>query len=159
VQNKLWEGNCGIESTALSELIDRVGNKMGAHTICRYLPDEHYWPERSVKRAVSILDKPSIPWRTDRRRPIRLLSPPEWIEVAAPIPDYPPMLFRYKGRVHNIKKADGPERIEREWWLDEGEHRDYYCVEDDNGQRYWVFRSGHYSEEKTWKWFIHGFFA
>ncbi len=75
------------------------------------------------------------------------------------IPDYPPMLFRYKGKVHNIKKSDGPERIEREWWLEEGEHRDYYCVEDEEGHRYWVFRSGHYSEKKIDQWFIYGFFA
>ena len=69
------------------------------------------------------------------------------------------MLFRYKGQLHKIAKADGPERIEREWWLDEGPHRDYYTVEDEAGQRYWLFRSGHYTEEQTPHWFIHGFFA
>ena len=84
---------------------------------------------------------------------------PEPIEVTAPIPDYPPMLFRYKGKLHKIIKADGPERIEQEWWLQEGQHRDYYCVEDEEGCRYWLFRSGHYDAEKTYQWFIHGFFA
>ena len=56
-------------------------------------------------------------------------------------------------------KADGPERIEREWWLEGGEHRDYYIVEDEDGQRYWLFRSGHYTVSDTKQWFIHGFFA
>ena len=95
----------------------------------------------------------------DRPRPLQLLTTPERIDVTAPIPDYPPMLFRYKGKLHTIKKADGPERIEQEWWLQEGEHRDYYSVEDENGYRYWLFRSGHYTGDKTHQWFIHGFFA
>ena len=56
-------------------------------------------------------------------------------------------------------KADGPERIEREWWLDGGAHRDYYIVEDGQGQRYWLFRSGHYAGPGSSQWFIHGFFA
>jgi len=84
---------------------------------------------------------------------------PERIEVTAPIPDYPPMLFRYKNKLHKIKKADGPERIEQEWWICDGEHRDYYAVEDEDGQRYWLFRSGHYTGDKRNQWFIHGFFA
>jgi protein ImuB len=32
-------------------------------------------------------------------------------------------------------------------------------VEDENGQRYWLFRSGHYSENKIPRWFLHGLFA
>jgi protein ImuB len=68
------------------------------------------------------------------------------------------MLFRYKEEVHNIKKADGPERIEQEWWLEEGMYRDYYSVEDEKGARYWLFRSGAYDQGEP-KWFIHGFFA
>ena len=58
----------------------------------------------------------------------------------------------------NIKKADGPERIEQEWWLEQGRYRDYYCVEDENGSRYWLFRLGDYSDCEP-QWFIHGFFA
>jgi hypothetical protein len=54
-------------------------------------------------------------------------------------------------------QADGPERIEQEWWIQEGQHRDYYTVEDEEGCRYWLFRSGHYEED--YEWFIHGFFA
>ena len=59
------------------------------------------------------------------------LTRPERIEVTAPVPDYPPILFRYKNEVHYIKKADGPERIEQEWWIETGEHQDYYQVEDE----------------------------
>ena len=69
------------------------------------------------------------------------------------------MLFRYKGDIHRIKKADGPSRIEQEWWICDGLHRDYYSVEDEQGGRYWIFRLGHYNEEISPEWFIHGFFA
>lgn len=158
-QETLWVGKPALEDGALAELLDRLAGKVGADTIRRYLPDEHYWPERSIKSSSSIKDKPSIPWRTDKPRPVQLLARPEHIEVTAPIPDYPPMLFRYKEKVHHVKKADGPERIEREWWMDAGQHRDYYHVEDQNGQRYWLFRSGHYNGDGSNEWFIHGFFA
>jgi len=63
-------------------------------------------------------------WRLDRPRPIQLLATPENIEVTVPVPDYPPMNFRYKGKLHKIKKADGSERVEQEWWIQEGQHRD-----------------------------------
>ena len=92
-------------------------------------------------------------------RPTELLKQPEPIEVMALIPDNPPKFFVYKQVKHIIVKADGPERIEREWWLDAGEHRDYYQVEDEQGQRYWLFRSGHYDNHHRYQWFIHGFFA
>ncbi|RYZ43649.1 MAG: DNA polymerase Y family protein, partial [Sphingobacteriales bacterium] len=65
----------------------------------------------------------------------------------------------YKGRVHKIVRADGPERIEQEWWQHQSLHRDYYCVEDELGARYWLFRLGHYGAEDDPCWFIHGFFA
>lgn len=92
-------------------------------------------------------------------RPICLLSRPEPVKVMVPLPDYPPMMFIYKGVMHKIKKADGPERIAREWWQDDKTQiRDYYCVEDENGARYWLFRLGRYELEEP-EWFIHGFFA
>lgn len=158
-QDVLWKSTTGLEDTAIAELLDRITNKTGADTVHRYLPDQHHWPERSIKVTSNLQEKADIGWRTDRPRPIRLLPQPEPVEVTAPIPDYPPMLFIYRGRIHRIKKADGPERIEREWWLEAGEHRDYYTVEDEEGQRYWIFRLGHYDADKPHRWFIHGFFA
>ncbi len=159
VQEALWAGSQDLEGTELAELLDRLAVKVGASAIRRYLPDEHYWPERSIKLAASLTEKPATNWRTDRPRPALLLSPPVAIDVSAPVPDYPPMSFRYQGKAHYIKKADGPERIEREWWLDTGEHRDYYQVEDEDGQRYWLFRLGHYKGDTSSQWFLHGFFA
>lgn len=159
MQEQLWERVCGLENNSLAELIDRLAGKIGEGHIHRYLPDEHYWPERSIKRASSFQEHPATIWRTDSPRPTLLLPQPIPIEVMAPIPDYPPMHFRYKNVLHKIIKADGPERIEQEWWLQEGLHRDYYYVEDEHGRRYWLFRLGHYDAVKAPSWFIHGFFA
>lgn len=156
-QQKIWETTVGLDHVNLSELIDRLTGKFGADAIQRFLPSEHYWPERSVKPATSLKEQKTIEWKLDRPRPIQVLPTPEHIDVTAPVPDYPPMNFRYKGKLHKIIKADGPERIEQEWWIQQGQHRDYYAVEDEEGCRYWLFRSGHYNE--AYQWFIHGFFA
>lgn len=157
-QEVLWERNQGLNNKKLAELLDRLTVKIGATIVQRYLPDEHYWPERATKQAISIHERPTIAWKLNPR-PTKLLTKPEAIEVSVPVPDYPPMLFRHKGITHKIRKADGPERIEREWWIDEGEHRDYYQVEDELGQRYWLFRSGHCRGDNAQQWFIHGYFA
>jgi protein ImuB len=156
-QDALWTVSSKSESD-IAELIDRLAGKTGTDSIRRYLPSEHYWPERSIKATSCLTEKSSASWRTDLPRPLHLLTKPEPIEVSVPIPDYPPLLFNYKGTLHTIKKADGPERIEQEWWTDKSEYRDYYCLEDELGGRYWVFRLGDYLTGDP-KWFIHGFFA
>lgn len=157
VQEQIWAVDRGLADTALAELLDRVAGKVGAETIQRYLPAEHYWPERSVKVTASLTEEPTTAW-PEQMRPIRLLSIPEPIEVMALVPDNPPKTFIYNNKRHVIMKADGPERIGREWWLDSGEHRDYYAVEDSEGQRYWVFRSGHYDGGDA-RWYLHGYFS
>jgi len=158
-KGRLWAGSCSLEDAPLSELLDRLGTKLAPGSIHRYLPAEHYWPERSFKEALSLEEKADTSWQRSHMRPLHWLTVPERIEVSAPVPDYPPMLFRYNGRLHRVRKADGPERIEREWWLEKGLHRDYYIVEDEEGCRYWLFRSGHYGDDQDCRWFIHGFFA
>jgi protein ImuB len=157
VQEQIWAVDRGLADTALAELLDRVAGKVGAEAIRRYLPAEHYWPERSIKVATSLTEEPQVAW-PEQMRPIRLLHTPEPIEVMALVPDNPPKTFIYKDKRHHIIKADGPERIGREWWQDKGEHRDYFIVEDSEGQRYWVFRSGHYDGGDA-RWYLHGYFA
>ncbi len=159
VQVKLWQASQGLDDMQLSEMLDRLSTKFGGGHVQRFLPDEHYWPERSVKQAVLLTEQPATPWPAGKQRPVQLLATPEPIEVTAPVPDYPPMNFRYKGKLHTIKRADGPERIEQEWWIEDGQHRDYYCVQDEEGNRYWLFRLGHYDAAKTYGWYLHGFFA
>ncbi|MCQ6958294.1 Y-family DNA polymerase [Mucilaginibacter aquariorum] len=158
-QSELWSAKGGVDSTEVAELLDRVAGRIGTAHINRYLPGEHYWPERTPQANADIKKAPESEWRTDKPRPMQILDKPEPIEAMALTPDYPPKLFIWKGEQHVIVGADGPERIEREWWLEPGEHRDYYVAEDEAGRRYWLFRSGHYNAENNQHWYLHGFFA
>lgn len=156
-QAAMWNA-VGHNDKKIAELLDRVMAKAGLNAVSRFLPAEHYWPERAIKKASPLWEKKITSWRTDLPRPVCLMPNPEPIEVMAMLPDYPPMQFRYKGKLNQVVKSDGPERIEQEWWLKDGLYRDYYCVEDKEGSRYWLFRSGPYDQKQP-QWFIHGFFA
>lgn len=157
-QDEMLEMPSGLNNTGVEELVDRLTTKFTPSRINRYLPQERHWPERSIKATRSMSETTEANWVANLR-PVRMLSRPEPIDVTAPVPDYPPMMFRYKGELHKVRKADGPERIEREWWMENGRPRDYFRLEDEKGQRYWVFRSGHYEHGQPSLWFMHGFFA
>lgn len=159
VQENIWRPDMNLDDSTLTLLLDRVSNKIGESAVSRYLPLAHYWPERSFKKADSLSETTGIQWTKNKIRPLRILADPEPVSVAAPVPDYPPMLFRHKGKIHKIIKADGPERIEQEWWIAEGLYRDYYHVEDEQGNRYWLFRSGQYENGNNVSWFLHGYCA
>ena len=63
-----------------------------------------------------------------------------------------------------MKRADGPERIFGEWWRLDGEVdavRDYFQLEDEAGERFWVFRRGDGEQPSTGdlSWFLHGLFG
>lgn len=156
-QEALWS-TATRDQTAISELLDNIAGKVGMQAVQRYLPQEHHWPESSVKVVSSLDEQPETEWLTSRPRPIHLLPKPEPVEVMVVLPDYPPMHFRYKGEVIRVVRADGPERIEQEWWLRNGPPRDYYRVEAENGARYWLFRLGLYENLKP-QWFLHGYFV
>ncbi len=158
-QEKCWNETGTLTGQGIAQLMDRFCNRIGEKNIHRFLPAEHYIPERSVKKADSLSQDIDSAWCTNNPRPVQIMTTPEPVMVTAPIPDYPPMLFRYKDKVHKIIKADGPERIEQEWWLQDGRHRDYYYVEDEEGCRYWLFRSGHYDDGGSGRWFLHGYCA
>ena len=93
-------------------------------------------------------------------RPVRLLRRPEPIEALAPVPDDPPVSFRWRGARHRVRRAEGPERLAPEWWRpDHGATRDYYRVEDETGARFWLFRAGLYGADPPPRWWLHGLFG
>ena len=95
-------------------------------------------------------------------RPLRLFSNPEPVETLASVPDGPPIRFRWRRVLHEVARADGPERIACAWWRDEQGQaltRDYYRVEDKQGRRFWLFRRGLYHEHEAPRWYMHGLFA
>jgi protein ImuB len=121
-------------------------------------------PERSVARVPALSPETGASWEGDWPRPPRLLSRPEPIETMALLPDNPPVWFTWRGIRRRVRRADGPERIRGEWWKRDAEMttvRDYFRVEDETGERYWLFRSGDGEREDSGsqKWFLHGIFA
>ena len=146
-------------------LIDRLANRLGGGRVIRFAPRESHIPERATI-ATPALDapvEPSAAWPAPPR-PIRLLAPPEPIEAVAPVPDDPPVMFRWRRVRRRVVRAEGPERIAPEWWRkpDTGDAsglRDYYRVEDEDGRRYWLYREGLYRPDVPPAWFLHGLFA
>jgi len=151
----------------VAPLVDRLANRLGAGNVLRLIPENSHLPERAA-RAVSVLDdrhdaKRLQGWPAGRPRPIRLLAYPDPIEVMAPVPDDPPLMFRWRRVPHRVRRAEGPERIALEWWRapEAGTDgiRDYYRVEDEAGRRFWLYRRGLYRPDTPPAWFLHGFFA
>lgn len=153
----------------VTQLVDRLANRLGESRLYRIEPVENYVPERSVRKVVPLpgwrLNNLQLgpSWPEDFPRPVRLLKPPQPIEAMALPPDDPPLAFTWRGIRHRVRHADGPERIAGEWWKRESEMyavRDYYRVEDEDGRRFWLFRRGDGSDPATGDmgWFLHGFF-
>ncbi|MFN3231480.1 MAG: Y-family DNA polymerase [Alphaproteobacteria bacterium] len=155
-----WQQKGIGNEDGLAQLMDRLGNRFGFGHIARPEPRQSWLPERAVAQAGPFEAEPETSrWPGGRDRPLRLLSHPEPVEVTAPVPDDPPVLFRWHRRVFRVKAADGPERLEGEWWLKDQQPRDYYLVEDEEGCRYWLYREGLYDPERPPSWYLHGVFA
>ncbi|WP_161539579.1 Y-family DNA polymerase [Paramagnetospirillum kuznetsovii] len=141
----------------LPHLLDSLSNRLGPRRLMRLLPHPSHIPERCVRRRPPGAPTTVGEWPAGRY-PIRLLAHPDPIDAMAPIPDAPPLRFRWQGRLHQVVRADGPERIAPEWWHEDAEERDYYRVEDTQGLRFWLYRQGHYGQPEPPRWYLHGVF-
>ncbi|WP_245214274.1 Y-family DNA polymerase [Pararoseomonas indoligenes] len=137
---------------ALAALLDRVVQRLPAW---RLNPRESHWPERAVERVNPLAAMaPAQNWSA-QPRPLRLLRRPEQLEAMALLPDDPPFRIRWRGEWVTLRAAEGPERLEPEWWRDRPDRtvRDYYRVEMPDGRRLWVCRAG---GPGSARWFLHG---
>ena len=143
----------------VGELIDRLANRLGVRNVFKIAPITSNIPERAAIPA-DPMAATSGAWLRHLPRPTRLFAPPEPVNVIALLPDYPPAKFRWRDEMHTVRVADGPERIFGEWWQaprEVGEVRDYFRVENDRGERYWLFRTVRPGDET--RWYMHGVFA
>ncbi len=148
----------------LSGLVDVLANRVGARGVYRMAPVASDVPERSVARIAPLSEPTGSGWPGHWPRPSRLLPWPEPIETVALLPDHPPVWVTWRGIRRKVRRADGPERVFGEWWKRDAEMiavRDYFRIEDEAGERYWVFRAGdgEYAETGSHRWFLHGVFA
>ncbi len=154
----------GENDADVSDLVDTLSNRLGSESLYRMAPVASDVPERSVQRIGATTPETGDGWPSEWPRPARLLSPPELIETIAVLPDHPPVSFTWRGIRRRVRRADGPERVFGEWWKRDPELlavRDYFRVEDEAGERYWLFRAGNGEDTTTGshKWFLHGIFA
>ncbi len=173
-----YVGNAeGTDAGGLEQLIDRLAARLGSGNVVRFEGRESHLPERAQTVASALGPAPG---RTSGPalgaassiscpRPPRLLPRPEPVTAIAPVPDDPPVLFRWRRHSHRIVRAEGPERLAPEWWrtsppgpsLLGNDTRDYYRVEDADGRRFWLYREGLYDGDNDAppRWYLHGFFG
>jgi protein ImuB len=164
----------------IAYLIDRLSVRFGEHRIQRFVPQDTHIPE-GAGVAVPAQDREfgQGNWGLKRqagdppRRPLRLLERPEEIVVpASEVPDGPPRRFRWRRAQFDVTRAEGPERIAMEWWRrsvgesqsdqknNSGLTRDYFRVETREGQRFWLYRDGLFTQDHLDpRWYLHGIFS
>jgi len=187
-QESLVEEPSGEREVA--RLVDRLTVKLGTRAVRRPHAQESHLPERASGWVAAVQSSPSLlgegdrsksgggVWRrplhhashgppprasSGRHKPQRLLDRPEAIDVIYATPEGMPRRFVWRRAVHDIARAEGPERIAPEWWRQPSSARlrDYYRVEDSTGRRYWIYREGLFGDGRggTPSWFIHGLFG
>ncbi|MGL3822322.1 DUF6504 family protein [Sphingopyxis sp. R3-92] len=146
----------------LAPLVDALAGRAGEAALFRLSAIESDVPERAIGRADPLAKPAGWPiWA----RPVRMLARPEALSgVVALLPDHPPRRFAWRGRIYRVVAGDGPERIHGEWWRRVGEMwavRDYFRVEAEGGERFWLFRRGDAQEQNTGdlSWYMHGVFG
>ncbi len=148
----------------ITDLIDTISNRIGGDRLYRLAPVASDVPERCLSRIAPTAPPVGAGWPDHWPRPARLLPNPEAIETLALLPDHPPVSFTWRGIRRRVRRADGPERVFGEWWKRDAEMiavRDYFRIEDDAGERFWVFRAGDGEDAATGsqQWFLHGIFG
>lgn len=153
-----------VEETAVdvTPLVDLFENR--GQRVFRVSPVASDVPERSVQRVGPGSSEAGESWPSKWPRPARLFLHPEHIDVIALLPDQPPAVITWRGKRMRVVRADGPERIFGEWWKRPAELdavRDYFAIEVQSGERYWIYRSGDGLDASTGshRWFIHGVFG
>lgn len=153
-------------------LIDRLRNRVGPDRVYRLIQKASHLPEQTQEwrpvapdsaanedRSAGFAQAVALP--SSPTRPLRLLPEPEAVQVTSLLPDGPPRQLVWRGQRHRLRAADGPERLHDEWWRSAaayGAIRDYWLAENEDGERFWLFRRG--DGQHAWSgngnWFVHG---
>ncbi len=157
----------------LARLVDNLSNRLGRKQVLRPRVEREPQPENAcslqpmtgrrpdgaeqttVKKISSRLARQRAEPTVDdpMRRPTRLLSPPQAIEVIALAPEGLPIQFKVNQQPYTVIQYWGPERLESGWWRGPSVRRDYFRVETEHGPWWWIYR-----DMQTNKWYLHGVF-
>jgi protein ImuB len=162
-QGDIEEG-AETRGTTLAQCIDRLSVRLGEKAVRRPVPFASHIPERAQRwQSPLAAEAPSQGLLAFHARPLKMLDRPERIAVLYASPDGYPRQFRWRDRVHEVVRVEGPERIAPEWWREKGTTRlrDYYRIEDSEGRRYWIYRRGILGDGRGGlpDWFLQGLCA
>lgn len=159
-----FEAASEAQGTSLAACIDRLAVRLGQGAVNRPMAFASHIPERAQRWKPPLETEPASQGELAfHTRPLKLLDRAEMIAVLYATPDGYPQRFRWRGAVHEVARAEGPERIAPEWWRERGgaRLRDYYRIEDGEGRRYWIYRQGIIDDGRGGApdWFLQGLCA
>jgi protein ImuB len=142
-------------AVAVGMLLDRLAGRLGRSAVFEPRPVADPQPEHAWLPVAPGVGSPGASPALAGRRPVCMCARPIPLEQSLAIgPEGPPGSFRIRGRQHVVVAVHGPERIETAWWRGPTVRRDYYVIETESGERFWVFR-----HLRGGGWFLHGVFA
>lgn len=126
----IGEAGCSAsrdDAVRLATLVDRLVNRLGETRVQHLVSCARHIPELAEVRRPAIAGLPTrtatddLPPRAPTAsRPPFLLTVPEPITVTAEVPEGAPARFTWRRLTRRVVRAEGPERIAPEWWLDLG---------------------------------------
>ncbi|MEM6651671.1 MAG: DNA polymerase Y family protein [Pseudomonadota bacterium] len=154
---RLKQGSFGEDAKRADQrlvLIETLGNRIGFDHVRVFKPRGHHVPEQEFAQIEAAGVTPY--WHpAPRPRPIRLFTPPEFVQVETP--GRPPLNFKWRRLSFATDRAHGPERITPRWYREEDPRtRDYWTVQTDQGRRLWLLN---YPGEDAKDWYVAGEFA
>ena len=164
-------GDDQLDAEDFARLTDRLSVRLGETRVKRAARRDSHIPERAAGWSADTVQSGAALMLREAggqqaflltpERPLLILARPEPAEAVAEIPDGPPRSFVWRRTRHQVRQAEGPERLAPEWWRPPGraspKTRDYFRIETVEGRRFWLFRDGLYGPETlNPQWFVHG---
>ncbi len=146
-------------SRDFNSLVDRLSSRLEPGAVLRVEHVADPQPDQVVRLVpwttaeLPRKDRFTFPPEQSRVRPCRLFVSPLPIEVSSIVPDGPPIRMVWQRQECLVVRSWGPERIATGWWRAQDIERDYFRVEWADGTQVWVYR-----DQRTGRWFLHGFF-
>jgi len=142
-QRQLFDESPRLDQQGLSQLINHLASRLGAHKVVAPRISAGVQPEFNY-RWQPLVGTPTRKKSTSVRpqshvigRPLRIFHPATPIQI----------------NCWKIGQWWGPERIETGWWRGPTVCRNYWRVETDTGQHFWI-----YQDLRSEQWYLHGEF-
>ena len=102
-----------LENTKLDDLIGTLGARIGLEALTRLHPGDSNIPEKAAQVQAAAWSVPHLHWPAPpRARPLVHFSP-EALQTHSEAAL--PLTFKWRGQLHEVHSAQGPERIAPEW--------------------------------------------